>query len=98
MTPRKKVKDPGLVWEAPPDGPIRGNKYSPAMAALKKSPGRWARIRVSISQAGAYGTRKALRRIANGDERYEFVTRPVEEGDGYGVWARYRTDAQMQEP
>jgi hypothetical protein len=96
MTDRKKPSVE-MVWEAPPDGPLRSNKYGPQLAELKKNPGRWARLRLAPSNSGAYGSRKAMRRIVDGDEQYEFVVRLAEDGEGFGVWARYRTPEQMEE-
>lgn len=93
----KAKPKPAIIWEAPPDGPSRRNKYSDLVAEMKKSPGRWAQVRIAETQSGAYGSRKAAVRATAGDERYEFIVRPVDNPGGWGVWGRYRTEEQMGE-
>jgi hypothetical protein len=97
MTRRQEKSEVEMIWETPPDGPVRTNKYAPQLAELKKNPGRWARMRLAESQSGAYGSRTAMRRVVDGDDRYEFVVRFDDSSNGFGIWARYRTPEQMDE-
>jgi hypothetical protein len=88
---RAKVE---LVWSVPPerDG---SSMYDEVITEIKKSPGRWARVRVTATNGGAYTARKSFLSRAK-DPRWEVWVRPIEGTTDYGVWVRYRTPEQME--
>lgn len=87
----------GIVWEDPPR---RVNQASPevfdgVLDQVKARPGEWARIRSYDSQSPAYSGRKRLHSARHRhDEKWEFKVARID-GDGYGLYARYRTEEQM---
>lgn len=89
----------GLVWEDPPR---RRTATSPVVVdgvldQVKEKPGEWARIRSYDSQSPAYSGRKRLHGARHRhDEHWEFRVARID-GDGWGLYARYRTEEQMKE-
>ena len=86
----------GLVWEDPPrKSPTE--VFDGALDAVKARPGEWARVRTYDSQSPAYAARKRLHGARHRhDERWQFSVNRID-GDGWGLYARYRTEGQMKE-
>jgi len=85
-----------VVWEAPPaqSGP---SAYDEVLARVKRSPGRWARIRLiplDGPPSAHYNEASRLRRRYKDTPEWEFRAAQTEEGKG--VFARYRTAEQMK--
>jgi hypothetical protein len=93
----KKSNPPKLTWEVPPSREASSSIYVGVIKQLRETPGRWARIRTVANQSTAYTSRKSFMRAVDGDDHWEAVVRPIGDGPEYGLWARLRTDAQMQE-
>jgi hypothetical protein len=70
--------------------------YDEVIPKLKDASGRWARIRVVAHQGTAGTARVAFLKRAD-DQRFEARIAQLEDGSGYGLWARYRTVEQMRE-
>lgn len=87
--------DEAFAWEAPPE-PWVSSKYRPAVEAVKKRPGAWLRIKGPGSQSGVYNASQGVKKLFNGDKRYEVVVRRLSETE-YAAYLRYRTPEQMRE-
>lgn len=99
MAERDDRSEVEVVWEAPPNPAEAPSVYDAAMAELKNSPGRWARLRVFATVSPAYNARKKLKKLFP-DERWEIAAGRIVRGEdgaeqGFGLWVRYRTPEQM---
>jgi len=84
-----------VVWEAPPEQ-VAGTLYDDALATVKASPGRWARVRVVDKQGTMNTSASSIRKRVGDDPRWEIKGgRLPDDPDRFGIWARYRTDEQM---
>ena len=84
-----------LVWEAPPDPWVK-SQYRPHVEAVKKRPGAWLKVRGPVRQALAYNTVQGMKKLFNGDTRFEVTVRRLNESE-CSVYLRYRTPEQMRE-
>lgn len=87
-----------IVWEAPPvNHSERMAAFLKALAEVKKTPGRWARMRVWETSGGAYSARKSIIAAVGADEKWEIVVRRTGNAEEHGIWARYRTPEQVRD-
>lgn len=99
MSPRRESSDHGpieVVWEAPP-APISTQmaEYLAALEQVKAQPGKWARIRV-FATGNAYTVGKRLREMLP-ENRWEIdVVRSPGPPESWALYARYRTNEQME--
>jgi len=84
-----------IEWGAPPERRTP-SKYNEALDEIKARPGTWARLRTFEGSSAAYSARKTVGKAAGPDDHWEIRVARLEEGDEYGIWARYRTDEQMK--
>lgn len=84
----------GIVWEEPPrKSPTE--VFDGALTKVEEKAGEWARLHAYNSQSTAYSARKRLRG-ARTEAPWEFRVARID-GDGWGLYARYRLAAQMEE-
>jgi hypothetical protein len=85
-----------ITWEVP--RPHRmPSMYDEALGEVKKRPGQWARLRSFEHSSAAYSASGGLKKRLD-DDRWQAAVRPLPDGSaGYGLYVRYRTDAQLRE-
>jgi len=84
-------------WEDPRPPSRTLISYGAALQTVHKRPGAWARIRVFTVAGSAYSAARGLR-VAATDKHWEFRSaRLLNPPKRYGLYARFRTDAQMKE-
>lgn len=89
------MTDPEIVWEEPPKRSTV-SVFSSQLEEVQSRPGDWARLRVYETQSAAYGARKRLTKSrGEEDAHWEFRVGKIAL-DGYGLFARYRTEEQLK--